>query len=126
MTGFYHTILNCPTLTYSVPILVSRRSRYASTQPGWVKTLSEAQQAVLEPASNSRPELNLAGSLTQPFADTRLTYPTGAQPKLRVRLHNNIDIYIIRNERIENVVKSQSCMVSKVRMIWKRTRSFPR
>ena len=31
---------------------------------------------------------------------------------VRVRLH------IIRNERIENVGKSQSCMVSKSRIIW--------
>ena len=34
---------------------------------------------------------------------------------LRVRFH------IIRNACIENVGKSQSCMVSKVRMIWKQT-----
>ena len=34
---------------------------------------------------------------------------------LRVRLH------IIRNERIENVGKSQSCMVSKLRIICKQT-----
>ena len=34
---------------------------------------------------------------------------------LRVRLH------IIRNERIENVCKSQSCMVSKLRIICKQT-----
>ena len=35
---------------------------------------------------------------------------------VRVRFH------IIRNERIENVGKSQSCMVSKLRIIWKQTR----
>ena len=29
--------------------------------------------------------------------------------------------HIIRNARIENVGKSQSCMVSKVRIIWKQT-----
>ena len=29
--------------------------------------------------------------------------------------------YIIRNARIENVGKSQSCMVSKLRIIWKQT-----
>ena len=29
---------------------------------------------------------------------------------------------IIRNARIESVGKSQSCMVSKLRIIWKRTR----
>ena len=34
---------------------------------------------------------------------------------VRVRFH------IIRNARIENVGKSQSCMVSKLRMIWKQT-----
>ena len=34
---------------------------------------------------------------------------------LRVRFH------IIRNARIENVGKSQSCMVSKLRLIWKQT-----
>ena len=34
---------------------------------------------------------------------------------LRVRFH------IIRNARIENVGKSQSCMVSKLRIIWKQT-----
>ena len=34
---------------------------------------------------------------------------------LRVRFH------IIRNDRIENVGKSQSCMVSKLRMIRKQT-----
>ena len=34
---------------------------------------------------------------------------------IRVRFH------IIRNARIENVGKSQSCMVSKLRMIWKQT-----
>ena len=32
---------------------------------------------------------------------------------VRVRFH------IIRNARIENVGKSQSCMVSKVRIVWK-------
>ena len=36
-------------------------------------------------------------------------------PPLRVRFH------IIRNARIENVGKSQSCMVSKSRMLWKQT-----
>ena len=35
--------------------------------------------------------------------------------RVRVRFH------IIRNARIENVGKSQSCMVSKVRIIWKQT-----
>ena len=34
---------------------------------------------------------------------------------LEVRFH------IIRNARIENVGKSQSCMVSKLRIIWKQT-----
>ena len=34
---------------------------------------------------------------------------------VRVRFH------IIRNARIENVGKSQSCMVSKLRIIWKQT-----
>ena len=34
---------------------------------------------------------------------------------VRVRFH------IIRNARIENVGESQSCMVSKVRIIWKQT-----
>ena len=34
---------------------------------------------------------------------------------IRVRFH------IIRNARIENVDKSQSCMVSKLRIIWKQT-----
>ena len=34
---------------------------------------------------------------------------------VRVRLH------IIRNACIENVGKSQSCMVSKLRIIWKQT-----
>ena len=36
--------------------------------------------------------------------------------RLRVRFH------IIRNARIEYVGESQSCMVSKLRIIWKRTR----
>ena len=36
-------------------------------------------------------------------------------PGVRVRFH------IIRNARIENVGKSQSCMVSKLRIIWKQT-----
>ena len=35
--------------------------------------------------------------------------------RLRVRFH------IIRNVRIENVGKYQSCMVSKLRVIWKQT-----
>ena len=39
----------------------------------------------------------------------------GREGQLRVRLH------IIRNERIENVGKSQPCMVSKVRIICKQT-----
>ena len=43
---------------------------------------------------------------------TRVLLP---QPDLRVRFH------IIRNARIENVGKSQSCMVSKLRIIWKQT-----
>ena len=34
---------------------------------------------------------------------------------IRVRFH------IIRDARIENVGKSQSCMVSKLRIIWKQT-----
>ena len=37
------------------------------------------------------------------------------EARLRVRFH------IIRNARIENVGKSQSCMVSKLRIIWKQT-----
>ena len=37
------------------------------------------------------------------------------QAELRVRFH------IIRNARIENVGKSQSCMVSKLPIIWKQT-----
>jgi len=37
------------------------------------------------------------------------------QLAVRVRFH------IIRNARIENVGKSQSCMVSKLRIIWKQT-----
>ena len=41
-------------------------------------------------------------------------------PLLRVRFH------IIRNARIENVGKSQSCMVSKLRIIWKQTVLLPR
>ena len=38
-----------------------------------------------------------------------------SQRVVRVRFH------IIRNARIDNVGKSQSCMVSKVRIIWKQT-----
>ena len=38
---------------------------------------------------------------------------------VRVRFH--IYIYIIRNVRIENVGKSQPCMFSKLRIIWKQT-----
>ena len=40
---------------------------------------------------------------------------TQGPPTVRVRFH------IIRNARIENVGKSQSCMVSKLRIIWKQT-----
>ena len=38
-------------------------------------------------------------------------------------LTNNVRVrfHIIRNARIENVGKSQSCMVSKLRIIWKQT-----
>ena len=39
----------------------------------------------------------------------------GREHLLRVRLH------IIRNERLENIGKSQSCMFSKLRIIWKQT-----
>ena len=39
----------------------------------------------------------------------------GRDGEVRVRLH------IIRNEIMENVGKSQSCMVSKLRIIWKQT-----
>ena len=38
-----------------------------------------------------------------------------ATKKVRVRFH------IIRNARIYNVGKFQSCMVSKLRIIWKQT-----
>ena len=41
--------------------------------------------------------------------------PPARQPAVRVRFH------IIRNARIDNVGKSQSCMVSKLRIIWKQT-----
>ena len=42
--------------------------------------------------------------------------PPSMKPELiRVRFH------IIRNARIKNVGKSQSCMVSKLRIIWKQT-----
>ena len=40
-------------------------------------------------------------------------------PPVRVRFH------IIRNARIENVGKSQSCMVSELRIIWKQTVPMP-
>ena len=45
----------------------------------------------------------------------RSAAPSGTFCGVRVRFH------IIRNARIENVGKSQSCMVSKLRIIWKQT-----
>ena len=42
-------------------------------------------------------------------------HPSSRQSLVRVRFH------IIRNARIETVGKSQSCMVSNLRIIWKQT-----
>ena len=53
----------------------------------------------------------LAGTLSDADGDATIN-------NLRVRFH------IIRNEQIENVGKSQSCMVSK-RIIWKQTVEAP-
>ena len=42
----------------------------------------------------------------------------------RIQLHTRIirvRLHIIRNEILENVCKTQSCMVSKLRIIWKQT-----
>ena len=47
--------------------------------------------------------------------DTVPDLESGAQVVIRVRFH------IIRNACIENEGKSQSCMVSKLRIIWKQT-----
>ncbi len=38
--------------------------------------------------------------------------------------HIRVRFLIIRNARTENVCKSQSCMFSKLRIIWKRARTF--
>ena len=58
-------------------------------------------------------------SAMYPSADYTLgtgqPYKASVSSILRVRFH------IIRNARIENVGKSQSCMVSKLRIIWKQT-----
>ena len=48
-------------------------------------------------------------------SDPKLCRPFGQCNAIRVRFH------IIRTARIENVGKYQSCMVSKLRIIWKQT-----
>ena len=52
---------------------------------------------------------------TTTTAVTPTTTTSAEAASLRVRFH------IIRNARIDNVGKSRSCMVSKVRIIWKQT-----
>ena len=42
----------------------------------------------------------------------------------RLRTAVRVRFQIIRNERVENVGKSQSCMVYKLRIIWKQTVSY--
>ena len=64
------------------------------------------RQDVMQPAGSNRPTAPSLGVSSMPAEQ---------QQQLRVRFHT------IRNARIENVGKSQSCMVSKVRITWKQT-----
>ena len=65
-----------------------------------------------EPEHTANTDATAAGAGTK----ATWTATTGASAiVVRVRFH------IIRNARIETVGKSQSCMVSKVRIIWKQT-----
>ena len=66
----------------------------------------EAEQRVIQ----ERQRLQLLSE--RHFPELPLRFPWA---QLRVRFH------IIRNARIENVGKFQSCMVSKLRIIWKQT-----
>ena len=62
--------------------------------------------------------------ITKRIAQNRLLWksqgPDGTS-ELEPLLLRRVRFHIIRNARIESVCKSQSCMVSKLRIIWKQT-----
>ena len=76
--------------------------------PCWQSTL--ACHAFLSCCAQCAPVSLSAGTPPQKKENAQASSST-----VRVRFH------IIRNARIENVGKSQSCMVSKLRIIWKQT-----
>ena len=68
----------------------------------------------------SGPGLVLRGGLEKPLRKQQL-HTKQTQQALSPRRNLRVRFHIIRNARIENVGKSQSCMVSKLRFIWKQT-----
>ena len=82
---------------------------------GWDDRWAESHEHMVN-ASQAAPTHGKLGKTlgaTLGYAGWHKDYPvTNA---IRVRFH------IIRNAYIENVGKSQSCMVSKLRIIWKQT-----
>ena len=53
-----------------------------------------------------------------------LLTPTAILSSFSLPLELRVRFHIIGNARIKNVGKSQSCLVSKLPIIWKRTRSY--
>ena len=57
----------------------------------------------------------------QPWAVAAVEAAAAVAPRQQAPLNLRVRFHIIRNGRIDNVGKSQSCMVSKLRIIWKQT-----
>ena len=81
---------------------------WLNMERAYVKVLTDGQGPLSYTAGSS---LRLAPAVS------------GLGPVFKLKIGIQVRFQIIRNARIENVGKYQSCMVSKLRIIWKRTRS---
>ena len=108
-SGVLHTLHQAEVVTGAGAVVSSDRQNNGGRPADWPgETVAEPLPAALQ--------LGLqAFSLKVPVPCLLAAVEGGGDDQLRVRFH------IIRNARIENVGKSQSCMVSKLRIIWKQT-----
>ena len=86
---------------------------FAAPEEGWTEASARTAVQLSVAREGSPDESGASGDADEARAGAKKA--AEQQPQLRVRFH------IIRNARIENVGTSQSCMVSKLRIIWKQT-----
>ena len=105
-SGVLHTLHQAEVVTGAGAVVSSDRQNNGGRPADWPgETVAEPLPAALQ--------LGLQAFSLKVPVPCLAAVEGGGEDQLRVRFH------IIRNARIENIGKSQSCMVSKLRIIWK-------